>query len=50
MGRGKFVRPLYRDLAKWEEKKGDAVAFFMENKNKLMAGLVDGVNKDLGII
>ena len=50
MGRGKFVRPLYRDLARWEEKKGDAVAFFLENKNKLMAGLVDGVNKDLGII
>jgi len=49
MGRGKFVRPLYRDLASWQEKKAEAVAFFQENKNKLMAGLVDGVNKDLGI-
>ena len=50
MGRGKFVRPLYRDLANWEQKKEQAIDFFHENKNKLMAGIVDGVNKDLGIV
>jgi len=50
MGRGKFVRPLYRDLASWDKKKDETVAFFHENKNKLMAGIVDAVNKDLGIV
>jgi len=50
MGRGKFVRPLYRDLAKWVEKKGEAVAFFHDNKNMYMAAVIDGVNKDLGIV
>ena len=50
MGRGKFVRPLYRDLAKWAEKKGEAVAFFHDNKNMYMAAVIDGVNKDLGIV
>jgi len=47
MGRGKFVRPLYRDLAGWGEKREEAVTFFLQNKNQLMAGLVDAVSKDL---
>jgi len=49
MGRLKFVRPLYRDLAKWEEKKPVAVEFFKNNKQFLMSMVVDGVVKDLEI-
>ena len=49
MGRLKFVRPLYRDLAKWEEKKKTAVEFFTKNKHLLMSMVVDGVVKDLDI-
>ena len=49
MGRLKFVRPLYRDLAKWEEKKQTAVEFFTKNKHLLMSMVVDGVVKDLDI-
>ena len=43
----KFVRPLYRDLSKWEEKKELTVKFFQENKHLLMSSVVDGVKKDL---
>jgi len=50
MGRGKFVRPLYRDLASWDQKKEETVAFFHKNKKELMAGIVDAVNRDLGIV
>ena len=49
MGRLKFVRPLYRDLAKWDEKKQTAVEFFTNNKHLLMSMVVDGVVKDLDI-
>ena len=47
MGRLKYVRPLYRDLSKWEEKKELTVKFFEENKHLLMSSVVDGVKKDL---
>ena len=47
MGRLKYVRPLYRDLSKWEEKKELTVKFFQENKHLLMSSVVDGVKKDL---
>ena len=49
MGRLKFVRPLYRDLARWEEKKGLAIDFFTINKHLLMSMVTDGVMKDLHI-
>ena len=49
MGRLKFVRPLYRDLARWEEKKPLAIDFFTKNKHLLMSMVVDGVMKDLTI-
>ena len=49
MGRLKFVRPLYRDLAKWEEKKKLTIDFFTKNKHLLMSMVVDGVMKDLNI-
>ena len=49
MGRDKYVQPLYRDLAEWKEKKPEAVTFFKENRNMLMAAVVDGVKKVLSI-
>ena len=49
MGRLKFVRPLYRDLARWEEKKELARDFFTNNKHLLMSMVADGVMKDLNI-
>ena len=49
MGRLKFVRPLYRDLARWDEQKPRAVEFFLQNKHLLMTTVVDGVMKDLNL-
>ena len=49
MGRLKFVRPLYRDLGKWEDKKKLAIDFFTKNKHLLMSMVADGVLKDLHI-
>jgi len=46
-GRMKFVRPLYRDLYAWEEKRQQAIDTFKAHRNQYMAMCADMVAKDL---
>lgn len=47
VGRMKFVRPIYRDLFGWPEKRQVALDTFAANKDKMMAICRDMVAKDL---
>ena len=46
-GEIRFVKPVYRDLYDWEEKRQEAIDNFLENKDKLMSLVVEMVSKDL---
>ena len=46
-GRMKFLRPIYRDLYGWEEKRELAIQTFNSNKNGYMHVAVQGLEKDL---
>merc|ERR550519_2614745 len=46
-GRMKFVRPLYRDLYGWEEKRQTAVENFLAHRAEMMYVTADMVAKDL---
>jgi len=46
-GRMKFVRPVYRDLYGWEEKRQVAIDTFNANKDKMMSVAREMVAKDL---
>lgn len=48
-GRMKFVRPLYRDLYAWEEKRQLAVDTYLAHRDQMMAVCADMVAKDLHI-
>ena len=48
-GRMKFVRPLYRDLYSWEEKRQVAVDNFLAHRDEMMYVTSDMVGKDLHI-
>jgi len=48
-GRMKFVRPVYRDLYAWEEKRKLAVDNFLENRKYMMHVSAEMVAKDLKI-
>jgi len=48
-GRMKFVRPLYRDLYGWEEKRLLAVETFLATKDQMMHASADILAKDLHI-
>ena len=48
-GRMKFVRPLYRDLYAWEEKRQEAVDTFLAHKDRYMQIVADMVSKILHI-
>jgi leukotriene-A4 hydrolase len=47
--RMKFVRPIYRDLAQWDEGKPLAIANFNKVKDQMMKVCAYTVAKDLGI-
>lgn len=47
VGRMKFVRPLYRDLYKWDAAKLKATETFLANKHKMMHVSSYTVSKDL---
>ena len=47
MGRLHYTKPLYRELARWPEKKPVAAKFFNDHKHLLMSAVVDAVSKDL---
>lgn len=49
MGRMKFVRPIYRDLYKWEEMRPVAIKNYHENKAAMMFVLANQLLKDLHI-
>ena len=46
-GRMKFVRPLYRDMYAWEEKRQVAVDNFLAHRDEMMHVCADMVAKDL---
>jgi leukotriene-A4 hydrolase len=46
-GRMKFVRPLYRDLYGWEEKRQQAIDTFLAHRDQYMGMCADMVAKDL---
>merc|ERR1712066_143688 len=46
-GRMKFVRPLYRDLYAWEEKRQQAIDTFKAHRSQYMAMCADMVAKGL---
>jgi len=46
-GRMKFVRPLYRDLYAWEEKRQQAIDTFKAHRTQYMQMCADMVAKDL---
>lgn len=48
-GRMKFVRPLYRDLYAWQEKRQLAVDTYLAHKDQMMAVCAEMVAKDLHI-
>ena len=48
-GRMKFVRPLYRDLYNWEEKRQVAVDNFLAHRDEMMYVTSDMVGKDLHV-
>jgi len=43
----KFVRPLYRDLYAWEEKRQQAIDTFKAHRTQYMQMCADMVAKDL---
>lgn len=47
--RMKYVRPVYRDLAKWPEAKPLAIENFLKVKDQMMKFCAQSVAKDLGI-
>lgn len=47
--RMKFVRPIYRDLAQWDEAKEIAIENFNKVKDQMMTNCSNQVAKDLGI-
>lgn len=47
--RMKYVRPIYRDLKKWEEAKPLAIENFLKVKDQMMKFCALSVAKDLGI-
>jgi leukotriene-A4 hydrolase len=49
VGRMKYVRPIYRDLFAWPEKKQVALDTFEANKKRMMAVSRDMVAKDLHV-
>eukprot|EP00088_Acartia_fossae_P057827 TRINITY_DN674_c0_g1_i2.p1 TRINITY_DN674_c0_g1~~TRINITY_DN674_c0_g1_i2.p1 ORF type:complete len:613 (+),score=141.73 TRINITY_DN674_c0_g1_i2:42-1880(+) len=49
VGRMKYVRPIYRDLYAWQEKRQVALDTYAANKNKMMAVSREMVAKDLHI-
>merc|ERR1712045_942765 len=48
-GRMKFVRPLYRDLYAWEEKRQQAIDTFLAYRDEMMYVTAEMVAKDLNI-
>jgi len=46
-GRMKFVRPLYRDLYAWPEKRQEAIDTFLAHRGQYMGMCADMVAKDL---
>merc|ERR1711874_623381 len=48
-GRMKFVRPLYRDLYAWEEKRQQAIDTFLAHRDEMMYVTAEMVAKDLHI-
>ena len=46
-GRMKFVRPLYRDLYDWPEKRQEAIDTFLAHRGQYMGMCADMVAKDL---
>jgi leukotriene-A4 hydrolase len=46
-GRMKFLRPIYRDLYSWEDKRDIAIETFNANKNGYMHVAAQGLEKDL---
>jgi len=48
-GRMKFVRPLYRDLYAWEEKRQLAIDTFLAHRDEMMYVCAEMVAKDLNI-
>jgi len=46
-GRMKFLRPIYRDLYNWEEKREVAIQTFNSNKDGYMHVAAQGLEKDL---
>ena len=49
VGRMKFVRPLYRDLYSWEEKRQTALENFLAHRAEMMYVTADMVAKDLHV-
>merc|ERR1719210_2308015 len=49
-GRMKFVRPIYRDLYSWEEKRQEAIDNYQAKKSEMMFVLSEGVAKDLHLV
>lgn len=47
VGRMKYVRPLYRDLYKWETARDSAIDTYNKNKNKMMHVVAHTVGQDL---
>ena len=47
--RMKFCRPIYRDLAKWDEARPIAIANFKNIKDQMMEVCVHTIEKDLGL-
>merc|ERR1712062_309941 len=46
-GRMKFLRPIYRDMYGWTEKREIAIQTFINNKESYMHVAVQGLEKDL---
>jgi leukotriene-A4 hydrolase len=46
-GRMKFLRPIYRDLYKWEESREAALEIFEKNRGSMMKVAIQGLEKDL---
>jgi len=49
-GRMKFVRPIYRDLYSWEEKRQEAIDNFKQHRGEMMYVSAEMVSKDLHIV
>ena len=48
-GRMKYVRPLYKDLYGWEEKRQQAIDTFLAHRGEMMYVVAEKVAKDLHI-